>query len=171
MKNVGIIGGTGYTGGELARILSRHPGVSIAAMTSRQSAGRKVGSVQANLEGYVDIDFTESIPESTDLDLVFVATPHGASMDVTPGLLEKGIKASISQGITGSGMRQSMRSGTATSIRTQRIWHMRFTVSRSSTGRPFRGRSRRQPRMLCDLRHPGMRTSGEHGARRGQDIR
>lgn len=92
MKNVGIIGGTGYTGGELARVLSRHPGVSIAAMTSRQSAGKKVGDVQANLEGYVDIDFTESIPESADLDLVFVATPHGASMDVTPGLLGKGIK-------------------------------------------------------------------------------
>lgn len=92
MKNVGIIGGTGYTGGELARILSRHPGARITAMTSRQNAGKKVSGLQANLRGYVDIEFTESIPESADVDILFVATPHGASMEVVPGFIEKGIK-------------------------------------------------------------------------------
>ncbi len=93
MKNIGIIGGTGYTGGELARILSLHPDVKIVAMTSRQNAGQKVSSLQPNLKGYTDIEFTESIPESADLDLVFVATPHGAAMKVVPGLIERGIKA------------------------------------------------------------------------------
>lgn len=93
MTRVGIIGGTGYTGGELARILSRHPDVEIAAMTSRQNAGAKVAEVHPFLSGYVDIDFTERISDTADLDLVFVATPHGVAMKEVPGLLECGIKA------------------------------------------------------------------------------
>lgn len=92
MKNIGIIGGTGYTGGELARILVMHPDVNIVAMTSRQNAGRKVSSLQPNLKGYTEIEFTESIPDSADMDLVFVATPHGAAMKFVPGLMERGIK-------------------------------------------------------------------------------
>lgn len=93
MTKVGIIGGTGYAGGELARILSTHPGVEIAAMTSRQNAGRKVQDVHTYLKGYVDLEFTESISQTKDLDLVFVATPHGVAMKEVPALLEQGIKA------------------------------------------------------------------------------
>ena len=91
MKKIGIIGGTGYTGGELARILSVHPDIEIAAMTSRQSAGKKVSDVQPYLRGYLDIDYTESIGNA-DLDLVFVATPHGVAMKEAPSLLDSGIK-------------------------------------------------------------------------------
>ena len=80
MTRIGIIGGTGYTGGELARILSTHPDVEIAAMTSRQNAGARVSDVHPFLSGYVDIDFTERITDTEDLDLVFVATPHGVAM-------------------------------------------------------------------------------------------
>jgi N-acetyl-gamma-glutamyl-phosphate reductase len=90
MKSVGIIGGTGYTGGELARILCTHPDVEIAAMTSRQNTGKKVSDVHTFLKGYVDIDFTEKIEK--DVDLVFVATPRGVAMDEVPGLLSRGIK-------------------------------------------------------------------------------
>lgn len=93
MTNVGIIGGTGYTGGELARLLSVHPEVEIAAMTSRQNAGSKVSEIQPNLSGYVDLEFTESISDTKDLDLVFVATPHGVAMEEVPKLLAQGIKA------------------------------------------------------------------------------
>lgn len=93
MTRIGIIGGTGYTGGELARILSTHPDVEIAAMTSRQNAGARVSDVHPFLSGYVDIDFTERITDTEDLDLVFVATPHGVAMSEVPGLLERGIKA------------------------------------------------------------------------------
>ncbi len=93
MTRIGIIGGTGYTGGELARILCTHPDVEIAAMTSRQNAGAKVGDVHSYLNGYVDISFTERISDAEDLDLVFVATPHGVAMDEVPKLLERGIKA------------------------------------------------------------------------------
>lgn len=90
MKKIGIIGGTGYTGGELARILVGHPNVEITSMTSRQSAGEKVGDVHSHLKGLIDISFTNEI--SDDLDVVFVATPHGVSMSVVPGLIASGTK-------------------------------------------------------------------------------
>ncbi len=93
MTRVGIIGGTGYAGGELARILCTHPDVEIAAMTSRQNAGVKVQDVHTYLRGYLDLAFTEKISETSDLDLVFVATPHGVAMKEVPVLLERGIKA------------------------------------------------------------------------------
>ncbi|MCL2143794.1 MAG: N-acetyl-gamma-glutamyl-phosphate reductase, partial [Methanomassiliicoccaceae archaeon] len=92
MKKIGIIGGTGYTGGELARILCVHPDIKIAAMTSRQNAGKKVSDVQTYLSGYVDIEYTESVANAKDLDLVFVATPHGVAMKETPALLDAGVK-------------------------------------------------------------------------------
>ena len=93
MTRIGIIGGTGYTGSELARLLCTHPDVEIAAMTSRQNAGARVADVHPFLEGYVDIQFTERISDTKDLDLVFVATPHGVAMNEVPALLEQGIKA------------------------------------------------------------------------------
>jgi len=92
MKKIGIIGGTGYTGGELARLLSVHPNIEITAMTSRQSAGKKVSDTQTNLKGYVDIEYVESIANVKDLDLVFVATPHGVAMKEAPVLLDAGVK-------------------------------------------------------------------------------
>lgn len=92
MINVGIIGGTGYTGSELSRLLCVHPDVQLAALTSRQNAGRKVSEIHSFLKGYTDLDFTGRISDTPDLDLVFVATPHGVAMDEVPGLLESGIK-------------------------------------------------------------------------------
>lgn len=90
MFKIGIIGGTGYTGGELARLLSVHPDVKIESMTSRQNAGRKVADVHTYLKGYTNLEFTEKIGK--DLDFVFVATPHGVAMKEIPGLLENGVK-------------------------------------------------------------------------------
>ena len=93
MVKVGIIGGTGYTGGELSRLLCTHPDVEIAALTSRQNAGKKVEDVHTFLKGYVgDLMFTERISDTKDLDFVFVATPHGVAMKEVPSLLEQGIK-------------------------------------------------------------------------------
>ena len=89
---VGIIGGTGYTGSELSRILCRHPGVELAALTSRANAGKKVTSVHSFLQGYTDIEFTERISDTKDLDFVMVATPFGVAMDEVPALREQGIK-------------------------------------------------------------------------------
>jgi len=92
MFRIGIVGGTGYTGGELARLLCTHPDVEIAAMTSRQNAGRRVSDVHTYLKGYVGTVFSERIDGSEDLDLVFVATPHGVAMSEVPGLMSSGSK-------------------------------------------------------------------------------
>ena len=89
---VGIIGGTGYTGSELSRILCRHPDVELAALTSRTNAGKKVSSVNTFLKGYTDIEFTEKISDTKDLDFVMVATPRGVAMNEVPALTEQGIK-------------------------------------------------------------------------------
>lgn len=89
---VGIIGGTGYTGSELSRLLCRHPDVELAALTSRTNAGTKVSKVNTFLRGYTDIEFTEKISDTDDLDFVMVATPHGVAMNEIPALRECGIK-------------------------------------------------------------------------------
>lgn len=93
MTKVGIIGGTGYTGSELSRILCLHPDVELTALTSRQNAGKKVTDIHTFLKGYTDISFTEKISDTKDLDFVFVATPHGVAMQEIPKLVECGIKA------------------------------------------------------------------------------
>jgi len=92
MDKVGIIGGTGYTGSELSRLLCTHPDVELAALTSRQNAGKKVSDNQPFLKGYTDLLFTEKIGDTKDLDIVFVATPHGVAMDEVPQLVGSGIK-------------------------------------------------------------------------------
>jgi N-acetyl-gamma-glutamyl-phosphate reductase len=90
---VGIIGGTGYTGVELLRLLVAHPQVELQAITSRREAGRKVTDLFPSLRGFTDLAFTD--PEKSDLakcDVVFSATPNGVAMQHAPGLLENGVK-------------------------------------------------------------------------------
>jgi len=91
---VGIIGGSGYTGGELLRILSMHPKVEVTAVTSRKYEGRAIAEVHPNLKGIVDLKFEgmDGGEVAKKSDLVFTATPHGASMEVVPDLLYEGVK-------------------------------------------------------------------------------
>jgi len=90
---VGIVGGTGYTGVELLRLLAQHPQVELKAITSRSEAGMPVSQMFPNLRGRVDLPFTEPTIENLgDCDVVFFATPNGVAMKQVPELLEKGIK-------------------------------------------------------------------------------
>jgi N-acetyl-gamma-glutamyl-phosphate reductase len=78
---VGIVGGTGYTGVELLRMLAQHPGVELTAITSRKEDGMPVAEMFPNLRGHVKLAF--STPEKAPLtgcDVVFFATPHGVAM-------------------------------------------------------------------------------------------
>jgi len=91
--NAGIIGGTGYTGVELLRLLAVHPDVRLAAITSRGDAGRRVDDLFPSLRGHVDLVFTEPRPEAFgDCDVVFSATPNGVAMTLAPGLLDAGMR-------------------------------------------------------------------------------
>tara|TARA_R110001592_G_scaffold356278_1_gene657753 strand:- start:6939 stop:7970 length:1032 start_codon:yes stop_codon:yes gene_type:complete len=90
---VGIVGGTGYTGVELLRLLAVHPHVEVVAITSRGEAGRAVDDLFPNLRGHYNLCFTDpSAGELEHCDVVFFATPHGVAQSTVPGLLEKGIK-------------------------------------------------------------------------------
>jgi N-acetyl-gamma-glutamyl-phosphate reductase len=90
---VGIVGGTGYTGVELLRLLAQHPGVEIATITSRGEAGQKVSDMFPSLRGHVDLPFSD--PAQADLkgcDVVFFATPNGIAMRQARELLDSGVK-------------------------------------------------------------------------------
>jgi len=95
--NVGIIGGAGYGGSELLRLLLFHPGVHLSFITSRKHAGAKVCSVHRFLANATDLEFMEpdtgKIPQDTDL--VFLATPHGVSMTVVPEIVMRMQKVKI----------------------------------------------------------------------------
>jgi N-acetyl-gamma-glutamyl-phosphate reductase len=93
MIRIGIVGGTGYTGVELLRILALHPQAELAMITSRGEAGRPVAEMFPNLRGHVDLSFSEPDPgRMAECDLVFFATPNGTAMQQVPQLLEKGVK-------------------------------------------------------------------------------
>ncbi|PSB92319.1 N-acetyl-gamma-glutamyl-phosphate reductase [Candidatus Pandoraea novymonadis] len=93
MIKVGLVGGTGYTGVELLRLLAQHPQVHLHAITSRKEAGLAVADLYPNLRGHVDLIFAMPDDASlTDCDVVFFATPHGVAMRQTPGLLAAGVR-------------------------------------------------------------------------------
>lgn len=93
MIKVGIVGGTGYTGVELLRLLATHPNMKVTAITSRGEAGRPVSDLFPNLRGHFDLSFTDPADGGLDhCDVVFFATPHGVAQSTVPELLEKGIK-------------------------------------------------------------------------------
>jgi N-acetyl-gamma-glutamyl-phosphate reductase len=80
---VGVVGASGYTGAELLRLLAGHPGMEPVVATSREFAGRDIASVYPNLAAYGGRPFDElDAGRLTDLDLVFLALPHGASMEL-----------------------------------------------------------------------------------------
>ena len=94
MIRVGIVGGTGYTGAELMRILVNHPQAEVAAITSRAEAGVKVADMYPSLRGHSDIAF--SAPDAQALadqcDVVFFATPHGVAQAMMPQLINLGVR-------------------------------------------------------------------------------
>jgi N-acetyl-gamma-glutamyl-phosphate reductase len=89
----GVVGGTGYTGVELLRLLAGHPDAELTVITSRSEAGRPVADLFPNLRGVTGLAFSEptaGVLESCDL--VFFATPNGTAMQLVPGLLEAGVR-------------------------------------------------------------------------------
>lgn len=93
MIKVGIVGGTGYTGVELLRLLAGHPDAELRVITSRGEAGRPVADLFPSLRHHVDVQFSD--PETASLDqcdVVFFATPNGVAMQHAPRLIDAGVK-------------------------------------------------------------------------------
>ena len=91
MIRVGIIGGSGYTGGELLRLLVQHPEAEVTIVTSRALDATPVAEVHRYLKGFYDLRFmnaeAKSVAEAADV--VFLAVPHGAAMGLVPDLIDK----------------------------------------------------------------------------------
>ncbi len=94
MHEVGIIGASGYTGGELLRLLCRHPALRVGWATSRQHVGVPAGEVFSSLRDFTDVSFSapdlDRLPSG--VEAIFVALPHLEAMAVVPALLERGLK-------------------------------------------------------------------------------
>ena len=90
---VGVVGGTGYTGVELLRLLARHPGVELGVVTSREQAGRAVADLFQNLRGQVPLKYTAPEPAAlAACDAVFFAAPNGTAMTMARELLGAGVR-------------------------------------------------------------------------------
>ena len=93
MIKVGIVGGTGYTGVELLRLLASHPNAELTAITSRSEKGKPVSALFPNLRGIVDLVFTEpTVANLKGCDVVFFATPHGVAQSLVPEILAADIR-------------------------------------------------------------------------------
>jgi N-acetyl-gamma-glutamyl-phosphate reductase len=93
MFKIGVVGGTGYTGVELLRLLVMHPSVEPVVITSRGEAGTAVADLFPNLRGRVDLRFSQPDEDSlAGCDLVFFATPNGTAMKMVPSLLDAGVR-------------------------------------------------------------------------------
>lgn len=93
MIRVGIVGGTGYTGAELLRLLASHPQAQVEIITSRAEEGRMVADMYPNLRGHCQLRF--SAPNVSDLlscDVIFFATPHGVAQAMMSELISSGAK-------------------------------------------------------------------------------
>jgi len=89
----GIVGGTGYTGVELLRLLAQHPLCELQAITSRKEAGMPVAEMFPNLRGHVDLSFSEPAAAGLEkCDVVFFATPNGVAMQEARALVDAGVR-------------------------------------------------------------------------------
>ncbi len=93
MVKIGIVGGTGYTGVELVRLLALHPKAHLSVVTARTEAGMRIADLFPHLRGYIDFKFSPPDTETlAKCDLVFFATPNGTAMTQVPALLEAGVR-------------------------------------------------------------------------------
>ena len=93
MIKVAVLGATGYAGIELVRILSSHPEVELEVLGSHSFDGQPIADVYGNFRHILDMNCEElDIDKVAKCDVAFTALPHGASKDVIPSLIEKGIK-------------------------------------------------------------------------------
>ncbi|OIQ91886.1 N-acetyl-gamma-glutamyl-phosphate reductase [mine drainage metagenome] len=93
VMRVGIVGGTGYTGVELLRLLAQHPHVELSAVTSRAEAGVAVADMFPSLRGRVALTFSDpTLAALQNCDLVFFATPNGVAMQQARALLDAGVR-------------------------------------------------------------------------------
>lgn len=92
--NIGIVGGTGYTGVELLRLLASHPHAHVSVITSRAEAGKPVADIFPNLRGHYSLAFSEpDLDALLACDVIFFATPHGVAQSMMADIIAGGVRA------------------------------------------------------------------------------
>ena len=155
---VGILGGSGYGGAELLRILLQHPNTEISLVTANEHAGKAVGEVHKNLYGLTDLNFVtapEKIDELDTLDCLFLALPHGQAMGIVPQL-SKSVKVIDLSGDFRLRDQAEFethygRTHTAMDAQSGFVYGLTETKSRSDSSR----NQDQQSRMLCNRGNPG----------------
>ena len=91
---VGVVGGSGYVGGEILRILIGHPNVTVSLATSKQYEGELIYRVHPNLRSFTELKFSSPLIDTitSQCDVVFAAVPHGTAVKVVPDLVKTGLK-------------------------------------------------------------------------------
>ncbi|MGH8643304.1 MAG: N-acetyl-gamma-glutamyl-phosphate reductase [Gammaproteobacteria bacterium] len=93
MISVGVVGGTGYTGVELLRLLASHPHVKLTTVTSRAERGKPIAGIFPSLRGRLSLTYTDpEIDRLSTCELVFFAAPNGTAMTMAPSLLDCGVR-------------------------------------------------------------------------------
>jgi N-acetyl-gamma-glutamyl-phosphate reductase len=91
----GLVGVTGYTGMELVRLLENHPAISLAAVTSRSDAGKRVRDIYPFMQGFATGELVITAPDASTLagecDVVFLAVPHGVAMEMASAFRAAGV--------------------------------------------------------------------------------
>src|SRR3989344_721125 len=91
---VGVVGASGFVGGEVLRLLVSHPKVEITMVTSRQHVGEYLHRIQPSLKSFTDLTFSELDYDkmSDNCDVVFTAVPHGTATEIVKSLYDRGMK-------------------------------------------------------------------------------
>ena len=91
---VGVVGASGYVGGELLRLLVTHPKIEVSMVTSRQKAGEYVHRIHPSLKGFIDLTFSPMDMEkmANNCDVVFTSVPHGKANKIVKDLYDRGMK-------------------------------------------------------------------------------
>jgi N-acetyl-gamma-glutamyl-phosphate/LysW-gamma-L-alpha-aminoadipyl-6-phosphate reductase len=94
VMKVGVVGASGYVGGELLRLLVSHPKVEISMVTSRQKAGEYVHQIHPSLKGFIDLTFSPMDVEklANACDLVFMSVPHGKANKIVKELYGRSMR-------------------------------------------------------------------------------
>ena len=125
---VGVVGASGYVGGETLRLLVNHPDVEITMVTSRQHVGEYLHRVQPSLKGFTDLTFSEmDYDKLTDkCDVVFTAVPHGTATEIVKALYDRGVKIIDLSADYRFTIKRHMTNGMVGNIHIQTIWQNQF---------------------------------------------
>ena len=161
--SVAVIGASGYAGLELVRLLVRHPGCELVALTSREWAGQPFSQVFPALAGICDLPFEAPDPEAiaARADVVFTSVPHQTAMEVVPPLLAAGLPGGGPERRFPLPGRQAVYEAwyqphSAPALLAEAVYGLPELHARSHQPGPPGG----QPRLLPHLRHPGVGPSG-----------